>query len=55
MEELRNKLNVFREQTKTKKHLVLTLLSAHGLEENAYAKELVNWRINLDDILKCCE
>lgn len=54
-EELRNKLNVFREQTKTKKHLVLTLLSAHGLEENAYAKELVNWRINLDDILKCCE
>lgn len=53
-EELRNKMNVFRESTKTKKHLILVLLSAHGIEENSYAKSFVNWCIDLDDILKNC-
>ena len=54
-EELRNKLKIFREATKTKKHLILVFLSAHGIEINAYSKELVNWSINLDTILKYCE
>ncbi len=54
-EELRSKLKIFREETKTKKHIVFLLLSAHGMQENAYSKELVNWSISLDDMLAHCE
>ena len=53
-EELRNKLNVFRETTKTNKHLILVLLSAHGIEVNDYSKVLVNWSVDLDDMLRNC-
>jgi hypothetical protein len=53
-ENLRTKLKIFREKTETNKHLIFVLLSAHGLEENVYSKELINWCIDLEDIIKSC-
>jgi uncharacterized protein len=37
---LNKKLSVFREQTKTKKALWLTMVTTYGVEENSYAREL---------------
>ncbi len=53
-ENLRTKLNIFREKTKTNKHLIFVLLSAHGLQENVYSKALINWSLDLEDIIKNC-
>jgi uncharacterized protein len=41
-EELRRKVQVFKDVTETKKNVFLTFLTTHGLSENAYAKELVD-------------
>lgn len=53
-ENLRAKLNAFREKTKTSKHLILVFISAHGLEQNTYAKEFVHWSIDLEAIINAC-
>lgn len=50
-EELRNKINVFRETTKTKKQIVLCIISVNGLQENKYKKELIAWDVSLDDFV----
>ena len=37
---LRNKINCFSEATKTKKALLLTLITAEGLTDNEYARDI---------------
>jgi uncharacterized protein len=46
-EELRTKREVFREVTKTRKTLFLTLVTAFGVRDNAYARELVDHAITM--------
>jgi hypothetical protein len=47
--ELQRKLEVFREKTKTKKTLFLTMITTYGLKENSYSNSLVqkNLRMNI--------
>lgn len=47
-EQLRRKVQVFKDVTRTKKNVFLTFLTTHGLTDNAYAKELVNASITTD-------
>ena len=41
-EELRNKLSVFRQETKTKKALFLTMITTYGVEKNTYSNMVQN-------------
>ena len=47
-QELRNKLDVFRNVTGTKKTLFLTMVTTHGVRPNAYREELVAKTIEMD-------
>ncbi|MFK7935118.1 MAG: ATP-binding protein [Saprospiraceae bacterium] len=49
-EDLQNKLDVFAEQTKTKKHLFLTMLTTFGITENEHSLGLVDQSLTLDDL-----
>lgn len=49
-ENLRNKRALFQEATKTRKSLFLTMLTSHGLKENAYSTELIQNRLTLEDL-----
>jgi uncharacterized protein len=49
---LRSKQGIFRETTKTKKHLMLTLISTFGLNPNAYSLELIPASLTLDDLFE---
>lgn len=51
-EELRRKVQVFKDVTGTKKNIFLTFLTTHGVTQNAYAKELVNVSILTDCFFK---
>ncbi|CAA6677050.1 MULTISPECIES: ATP-binding protein [unclassified Lentimonas] len=46
--ELRRKVEVFQQVTKTKKNVFLTFITSQGLTENAYATELVNESITTE-------
>jgi len=45
---LRNKLAVFQQQTGTRKGLQLVLIATAGLVDNAYARDVVDHRVDLD-------
>ncbi len=47
-EELRNKQQIFQSITKTRKALFLTMVTTHGLADNAYSQELVNNRVEAE-------
>lgn len=49
LENLRLKMQVFKEQTGSQKQLFLSLVSANGLKQNSYAKE-VTGLVTLDDL-----
>jgi len=51
-EELRRKLQVFKDVTDTKKNVFLTFLTTHGLTQNAHAKELADVSITTDCFFK---
>jgi AAA+ ATPase superfamily predicted ATPase len=51
-EELRRKVQVFKDVTRTKKNVFLTFLTTHGLTDNAYAKELVDLSITTECFFK---
>jgi len=51
-EELRRKVQVFKDVTGTKKNVFLTFLTTHGLTDNAYAKELVDLPITTECFFK---
>ena len=45
--EMQRKLAVFAEQTQTKKHLSLCVVSAAGLKENSWSRDLIDTRVDL--------
>ena len=47
-EELRNKIAVFKEQTKTKKTVFLTMITSFGLQKNEYSNQLVQNSLTMD-------
>ncbi|MEO0445488.1 MAG: ATP-binding protein [Verrucomicrobiota bacterium] len=54
-EELRRKLAVFREVSRTKKNVFLTFLTTHGLTENVYARELVEKQLTTEILFRALE
>jgi len=48
--ELERKMRVFREQTKIKKALFLTLITTYGLKKNQYADSLVHNDLTIDSL-----
>ncbi|MEP7143042.1 MAG: ATP-binding protein [Ferruginibacter sp.] len=50
--ELQNKINVFREKTKTKKTLFLTMITTFGVKENIHSTGLVQKEIMMEELFK---
>lgn len=48
--ELINKVEVFKEKTKTTKQIFITMISANGLKSNAYSEKLISGVVTLDDL-----
>jgi len=48
-EKLRSKIATFKQVTKTKKSVFLTMITTYGVEKNKYANLLVQNEITLDD------
>ena len=48
--DLENKLSVFKENTKTKKTIFMTLLTSHGMKENDYSRNLIQSQVTLKDL-----
>ncbi len=49
-ENLRNKISVFKQVSKTKKSVFLTLITTYGIENNKYVGGLVQNQITMDDL-----
>jgi hypothetical protein len=49
-EELRNKIAVFKDQTKTKKTIFLTMITSFGLQKNEYSNQLVQNSLTMDSL-----
>lgn len=49
---LENKIKIFRDQTKTTKQLFLAIISANGIKQTSYAKQLLAGEVVLDDLFK---
>ena len=47
-EELRNKIGIFKEETKTRKAIFLTMITTFGLNKNNYSNSLVQNSLNMD-------
>ncbi|MGZ5255841.1 MAG: ATP-binding protein, partial [Flavitalea sp.] len=50
--ELERKLNVFGEQTKTKKSLFLTFITTYGIKKNEHAGRMVHKELTMDIFFK---
>jgi hypothetical protein len=46
--ELENKRDLFKNQTKTKKSIFLTVISTFGIKDNEYAKRLIQNSLTMD-------
>ena len=46
--ELHQKLEVFKEKTKTKKTLFLTMITTYGIKENSYSSSIVQKSLTMD-------
>jgi predicted AAA+ superfamily ATPase len=49
-ENIKHKISIFREKTRTKKHIFFVMISAHGLKETIYSEELVQDVVTLEDL-----
>lgn len=47
---LKNKIAVFKEKTRTKKNIFLVMISANGIKETIYSEELVQGVVTLEDL-----
>ena len=47
-ENLRRKVSIFQDSTKTKKNIFLTIITTHALKDNTYAQELVSSSLTMD-------
>ncbi len=50
--QLKKKISIFKQNTKTKKAVFLTLITTYGVEKNAYALELVQNEVLLDELFE---
>lgn len=51
-ENLRNKIGVFKRETKTKKTVFLTMITTHGVEQNKHSLGLVQNQITMNDLFE---
>ena len=51
-EELKNKVNTFRKDTKSRKNLFLTMITTFGITQNQYQTALVHQQIKMDALFK---
>lgn len=51
-EKLREKVNIFRDATQTKKSVFLTMITTYGVEKNKYSAALVQNEITMDDLFE---
>jgi hypothetical protein len=49
-ENLKNKIAVFKEKTKTKKQIFLVIISANGIKDTIYSEEMVQEVVTLEDL-----
>lgn len=49
--QLKQKIMIFREKTKTRKTIFLTMITPYGIRENSYSLGLVNSQVILEDLL----
>jgi len=49
---LQRKMTVFKEQTRTKKHLFLAMITSMGLKESIYSEDMVDGVVTLVDLFK---
>ncbi len=52
VDNLNRKIEVFKEQTRTKKQLFLTFISVNGIKNNYYAEDMINGVVTLDDFFE---
>lgn len=52
VDNLKRKMAVFQKQTKTKKQMLITFVSATGLKNNYYAEDLCSGVVTLDDLFQ---
>jgi hypothetical protein len=45
-----NKIAVFKDSTKTKKSIFLTVISVYGIKENEYSRQLIQNSLTLEDL-----
>ena len=50
--ELTRKLAVFRERTRTRKSLFLTMVTSNPVRKNEYAQQLVSSQVTLDELFR---
>jgi uncharacterized protein len=50
--DLRNKIAVFKENTKTKKAVFLTMITTFGLTKNEYSRSIIQNEITMDDLFE---
>ena len=48
--DLMNKIAVFKDSTKTKKSIFLTVISVYGIKENEYSRQLIQKSLTLEDL-----
>jgi len=49
---LKKKIEVFKQQTKTKKQIFLSIITAGGLKRNCYSEEMITGRVVLEDLFE---
>lgn len=49
-DEIKNKITVFKAETKTNKAIYFTMITSFGLEKNSYATSLVQNELTMDDL-----
>lgn len=52
---LNKRIEVFKHHTKTRKQILLAIISASGLKQTIYSEEMVNGLVTLDDLFKKAE
>lgn len=47
---LQNKIEIFKEKTKTRKQIFLAIISTYGLKDNTYSEEVIDSVVTLNDL-----
>ncbi len=51
-DQLRRKVEVFKEKTRTKKHIFFVMISANGLKKTIYSEDMIQGFAILEDLFK---